>query len=185
MDKYNQLIEQGAEAYLNALDEAGWFKDTEAKDKIRKKLIKEKDPKYYALVLADVAVDAEGFEDEASYQGLLKEFIKVIGVTDWEHTVRYKNDNTIIHITIKTPKSTYTYDIDPEETFGWLDATFAEDFINDEVLEGEGIESRFFDIPAADQSALYVYVPEKVHNKALKKGIIPDEPEYFLDFGEE
>ncbi len=74
-----------------------------------------------------------------------------------------------------------TYECQLEELMGWLDGDFIEGFVNEEVLSGEGIEGRFFMLPATDQIAQYTFITEELYDEAIEAGILPDDPEYFME----
>lgn len=183
-DKYYLLTEQGKEAYLGALESIGWFDlQNNNKKEIEDRIEDFEDPITYAFVLYHLWFDAEGFDEDTSYASLLDELIEVSGLEVSEKNVRYNEENQSVEITLTTPKASYSYIVNLEEFGDWVDEDFIDSFMNEEVLEGEGIRSRFFPIPPSDQTMQFVFVPEELFVKAIEHGIIPGSMDYF--FGEE
>ena len=181
MDNYKNLTELGVEAYVKALEEIDWF-DLPQNDqkKIEQKLLKEKDPICYALVLDHLHLDTEGFEFVKDYEELFEKIVKLSGLKITSKNFKEDKKNGDLKITIKTKNRTYEYSIDMENFGDWIDGNFIEKFINEEIFKGEKIESRLMALPPLDQTLEFVFIPKEVHKSAVKKGIIPSDMEYFM-----
>lgn len=182
MDKYAALTSQGAAAYLNALEDIGWFSlPQNDKVKMENHLSGIKEGKHFFNILVHIDRDAEGFEDGDDYKKLFDEMAAISGLevvsSEFEYTMIGFGEDELTG-TVVTKNGTYECGL--EELMGWLDGDFAETFINEEVLPGEGVEGRFFMLPATDQIAQYTFIPREMYDKAIEAGILPDDPEYFM-----
>lgn len=183
-DKYYLLTEQGKEAYLNALESIGWFDlQNNNKKEIEERIADFEDPITYVFVLYHLWFDAEGFDEDTSYDSLLDELIEITGLEVKEKSVLYNEENDTVEITLTTLKATYSYTVNLEEFGDWIDEDFIDSFINEQVLEGEGSPNRFLPIPPSDQTMQFVFVPEALFVKAIEQGIVPESMDYF--FGDE
>jgi hypothetical protein len=180
MDKYKNLTSKGKNEYLKALENIGWFDFSNiSKDMINKRLKKIKENERFVFCLYDLSFDAEGFEDAESYKSLLKEIIKIIGLNDYKINVRKSNKNNI-NIKIETKNNTYDYFVRLDETEDWIDWTVIDYYINN-LLAGENIDKKFLPIPPEDQTVQFIFINEKVYEKAKKVGIIPESQGYFME----
>lgn len=182
MDKYKALTSQGATAYLNALEETGWFSlPQNDKAKISEHLSGISSNENFFFVLSHIVRDAEGFEDGNDYKELFEEMAALSGINvvsaEFEYEAIGFGEDELTG-TVVTDKGTYECAL--EELMGWLDGDFIEGFVNEEVLPGEGMAGRFFMLPATDQMAQYTYATQEMYDKALAAGILPDDPEYFM-----
>jgi hypothetical protein len=185
VDKYKELTAQGPEAYVSALGEIGWFEvsgksPTELRAQLTKAQLAGQESSFYMRNLSDLRFDTEGYSDPAEYEYVLKKIIKVIDLPDSALTVSYVVEWETVEVEIRGGSGTYRYAVDVSERSDWFDGKVIEDFVNDEVLAGEGIRSRFLILPPLDQYAAFVLVPPDVFYRAVDRGIIPDSPEYVL-----
>ena len=182
MDKYKALTSQGAAAYLHTLEEIGWFSfPHNNKAKISEHLFGISSSEYFFYVLSHIVRDAEGFEEGSDYKELFEEMAALSGVNvvsaEFEYEMIGFGEDELTG-TVVTENGNYNCELG--ELMGWLDADFIEGFVNEEVLPGEGIEGRFFMLPATDQMAQYTYATQEVYDKAIAVGLLPDDPEYFM-----
>lgn len=179
MTMYELLTAEGKDAYLQALDEVEWFSfDQNSREEISKRLEAKEDPKDYVTVLFNLWFDAEGFEDDLAYNNLLGEILKVSALEICEKKVAYHQNTNSVSITLTTRNNTYNYQI--AITRDWIDESFIDHFINERLLGGEQVESRFFALPFFDQTARFVFIPKYIYDNAVKEGIIPDRLNYFM-----
>ncbi|WP_294824611.1 hypothetical protein [uncultured Flavobacterium sp.] len=182
MDKYEAQTSQGKEAYLKALDGIGWFSlPQNDRAKTEKHLSGISNNKNFFFTLAHIVRDAEGFDDGREYKELFDEMAAMSGINVVSAEFEYKMigfGEDELTGTVVTEKGSYKCVL--EELMGWLDGDFVDWFINQEVLPKEGIESRFFMLPATDQMAQYAFMPQEMYDKAIETGILPDDPEYFM-----
>lgn len=179
MDKYAELVSQGADAYLAALTEIGWFKlpqNLRSETESRLKDIQEN--RFFLSALSHLYFDAEGFASGDAYESLLEEILELLELPEIEYDV--EDDEEIIGIHLKIGENEYEYQISVSEHEGWLDQNFIQDFING-VLAGEKVESRFFCLPPADQTIEFVFVPEKNYALGVARGVLPEDMEYFME----
>ena len=81
LDKYTSLTTQGVEAYLKALTKINWFDyKTNDKNEIIERLENQSNNKDFIFCIYNLWFDAEGFEDDESYDNLLDEILEVIGL---------------------------------------------------------------------------------------------------------
>jgi hypothetical protein len=179
MDKYKALTSQGKEAYMNALTAIGWFDFAKtSKEEIAKRLNEETNINELCCCLWELWFDAEGFEDDEPYNSLLSEILGIIGMKNIELNVVYEKSNNSVRIELKTQSNNYHYSIPMESD--WVDEELIDEWLNNEVLAGEKIESRFFALPPTDQTVQFIFVPPMIYDKAIKTGIIPDFEGYFI-----
>lgn len=181
MDKYISLTTQGIDAYLQALTDINWF-DFKQNDKqeIFERLTKQGDNKNFVFCLYKLWFDSEGFEDDEPYRSLLDEILEIIGLKTLSKNVNYDTDNNLVNISLTTEKSSYDYKINLDDFGDWIDENFINVFINEQVLDGENIDNRFLALPMSDQTVQFVFIPQSTYDKAVGKGIIPEELNYFM-----
>lgn len=181
MDNYKSLVAKGQEAYLDALSAIGWFDFPQNnKEEIAAYLSQlGDDSKYFVLGLSHLSFDAEGFESADEYKQVLYDMAKLAGLTlkSVELEYAFSEEGDRLNGKITTDRDSYW--IEFENLIGWFDPELV-DFINDDILEGEGIEGRIFDLPAIDQCAQFVFVPRELYDKAVENGIIPEGADYFI-----
>ena len=180
MGTYRELVSKGKDAYLDALEDTGWFRySLLTKDEIRERLFGVKDPEDYVFYLYNVWFDAEGFEDDDAYRSLLEQILGALGLEKSGLSVLYDKEQNYVTIEIKTKHHTYNYSIALDEHGDWVDGDLIDSFINNEVLPGELEERRLMVLPPSDQTVQFVFIPEGVFRKAREKGVIPGE-DYFM-----
>ena len=178
MDKYKELVLKGKEAYLDALNEIGWFKvSNNSKDEIEKRLNEENVPANYLFSLWDLWFDAEGFDSADGYEFLLNHILETVKIEIVKVSVSYVKETNSVEIEINTKSNNYHYSIELKSD--WIDDDFINEFINNLVLVKENIDRKFFEIPTDDQTAKYVFLPQSVYDKAIKLGVIPNDLGYF------
>jgi len=182
MDKYKALTSQGAAAYLDALEAIGWFSlPQNNRVKMEEHISGISDSNFFLYILAHLTRDAEGFDNGDEYKNLFSELAAISGINvvsaEFEYDVIGFGEDELTG-TVVTDRDTYKCVL--EELMGWLDGDFVDWFVNEEVLPKEGIESRFFMLPTADQMAQYTFVTQEMYDKAIEAGILPDDPEYFI-----
>ena len=174
MDKYKELTTAGREAYLNALDKIDWFKTSKSsREEVKQKIEEAHCLDWLLFSIEDVAFDAEGFEDYSSYESVIKDFLNVAGI-DAELTVEQIEEPYGAKIGIKTLSNTYSYSVNIEELGDWMDLEMIDTFINNQVLAGENIEARFWELPPIDQGYRCVFAPPSIYQTAIAKGVIPE-----------
>lgn len=181
MDDYQSLVAKGQGAYLDALSNIGWFDFPQNnKEEIEANLSRCENNEYFALSLSQLSFDAEGFESADEYKKVLYDMAKLAGIiiksVELEYSFSEEGDKMNGKIT--TAKDSYW--IEFENLIGWFDPELV-DFINEDILAGENIEGRIFDLPAIDQFAQFVFVPRRLYDKAIENGIIPEDAAYFTD----
>jgi len=178
MDKYNKLVSKGQEAYLNALNEIGWFEiSNNSKEEIEKRLSKTNKPTNYLFSLYDLGFDGEGFENPDVYEYLLNEIWGIVGLDIVKMSVFYARASNSIEIEVQTKLSSYTRSI--ELNSDWIEDNFIEEFVNNQILAGENINKKFFELPTDDQCSQYIFVTQSVYDKAIELGVIPDDLGFF------
>lgn len=174
MEWYTLLTEEGPQAYLKALADAGWFNwPLNDRDALAQRFQAQARSEEYVCDLYHLAFDAEGFADEQGYVQLLDEIIRISGLQVLERAVRLDDQVRRITITLTTARGTYTYTVDLNEARDRLDEDFLVRFINGEVLEAEQLEGRSFSLPIVDQIARFVFVPPALHQRAIAAEVIP------------
>jgi hypothetical protein len=181
MDKYKDLTSKGKNEYLKALGNIGWFDLSNVSKKIiNKRLEKIKENERFVFCLYDLIFDAEGFEDTGSYKSLLEEIIKITGLEDYKINVEKNDKENNINIKIETRNNVYDYFVNLDETEDWIDWTVIDYYINN-LLARENIDKKFLPIPPEDQTVQFIFIDEKIYQKAKKFGIIPENQGYFIE----
>ena len=181
LDKYTSLTTQGVEAYLKALTNINWFDyKTNDKNEIIERLKNQSNNNNLVFCIYNLWFDAEGFEDDESYDNLLDEILEIIGLENSSKKVNYNENDNSVSISITIEKRTYNYKIDLDEFGEWIDEDFINIFINEQLLKGENIINRFLPLPSSDQTVQFVFVPESMYNDAVDKGVIPEDLNYFM-----
>ncbi len=181
LDKYTSLTTQGVEAYLKALTNINWFDyKTNDKNEIIERLKNQSNNNNLVFCIYNLWFDAEGFEDDESYDNLLDEILEIIGLENSSKKVNYNENDNSVSISITIEKRTYNYKIDLDEFGDWIDEDFINIFINEQLLKGENIINRFLPLPSSDQTVQFVFVPESMYNDAVDKGVIPEDLNYFM-----
>ncbi|QQO07630.1 hypothetical protein [Breznakiella homolactica] len=181
MDKYNDLIVKGRKAYLEAMETIGWLKYSgPSKTETEKRLSEITEPEYFVYALCDLSFDPEGFEDKEAYESLLNEILYIVQLRDTSLSVSQNDTDGIISIEIKTGKNTYPYSVLLEDFDDWVDGDIIDKYFNEEILPGEDEERRLLPLSPSDQKACFVFMPEKLYEKAIEMGIIPGEGDYFM-----
>jgi hypothetical protein len=185
MQDYLSLTAKGQEAYLEALASIGWFDFPQNnKEKIAAHLSHLGDgSKDFVLSLSHLSFDAEGFDSAEEYKDVLSQIAKLAGVTlisvEMEYASSEEFEGTI---SVKITTANNSYELELEGLIGWFDPDFAE-FINNDILAGENIEERIFDLPTMDQCHQFVFISPDLYDKAIESCIIPDEEDedYFME----
>lgn len=181
MDKYKNLTSKGKDEYLKVLENIGWFNfSSVSKDIINERIKKIEENERFVYCLYDLSFDAEGFEDADSYKSLLEEMIKIIGLKDYKINVKKNSKKNAINIEIETKNNLYVHFVDLDETGDWIDWAVIDYYINS-LLVGENIDKQFLPIPPEDQTVQFVFIDEKIYERAKKIGIIPENQGYFLE----
>jgi hypothetical protein len=181
MNKYKDLTSKGRNEYLKALENIGWFNFSNlSKDIINKRLKEIEENDKFVFCLYDLSFDAEGFEDVGSYKSLLEEIMKIIQMKDYKINVGKSKKGNNINIKIETKNNVYDYFVDLDETDDWVDWTVIDYYINN-LVAGENIYKKFLPIPPEDQTMQFIFIDEKIYEKAKKVGIIPDNQGYFIE----
>ncbi|WP_116789140.1 hypothetical protein [Flavobacterium psychrotrophum] len=186
MTDYKSLVAKGPEAYIKTLMDIGWFEQPQNKiDEIAAQLLRFEDNNHFVLALSHLSFDAEGFESADEYKKVLHDMAKLAGIkfTSIELDFSFSEEADTLNGDVITANDSYWLEL--ENLIGWFDPEVV-DFMNDDVLEGEGVEGRIFDLPAVDQFAQFVFVPRELYDKAVEHGLIPEDADYFInDFDEE
>jgi hypothetical protein len=90
----------------------------------------------------------------------------------------YRKNN--LNIEIKTKNNVYDYCVDLDETEDWIDLTLIDYCINN-LLTEENIDNKFLPIPPEDQTVQFIFIDEKIYEKAKKVGILPEKQGYFIE----
>jgi hypothetical protein len=181
MEDYQSLVAKGPEAYIKALMDIGWFEQPQNKiEEIAAQLLRFEDNNHFVLALSQLSFDAEGFESAAEYTKVMHDLANLAGVklTSVELEYNFTDESDTMNGKITTANDIYYLEF--ENLIGWFDPEVV-DFFNEDVLEGEGVEGRIFDLPAVDQFAQFVFVPRDLYDKAIENGLIPEDADYFIN----
>lgn len=177
---YQELVAQGPAAYIKALSDIGWFEQPQNKiEEIAAQLLRYEDNNHFVLALSHLSFDAEGFESGAEYAKVLHDMAGLAGVTLTEVSLEYNFSDEGDAMNGKVTTANDIYYLELEDLIGWFDPEVV-DFVNDDILEGEEVEGRIFDLPAIDQCAQFVFVPRELYDKAIENGLIPEDADYFI-----
>jgi|GEM_PF-2253536 len=180
MEDYTALVAKGPAAYIKALSDIGWFDQPQHTiEEVAAQVLRYEDNNHFVLALSQLSFDAEGFESGAEYAKVLYDMAALAGVklTSVELDFNFSEEADTLTGTVTTENDSYWLEF--ENLVGWFDPEVV-DFMNDEVLEGEGVEGRIFDLPAIDQFTQYVFVPRELYDKAIENGLIPEDADYFI-----
>ncbi|WP_131368676.1 hypothetical protein [Chryseobacterium luteum] len=180
LGKYDLLIRQGADKYLAELDKLHWFEQTNLKrEEVVEYLNEHK--KLPILCIYSIAEnlwhDSEGYDDMERYLELTKDYLKLANI---QIKTIHGFDNG--EIDLATSSNSYHYTIkDFEPSNDWIEDGFIDNFINQQILTKENCNKRFYIIPPMDQSIFVLFLTPELHQQAIDKGIIPDNPNYYDD----
>lgn len=185
MQDYISLTAKGREAYLEALAGIGWFDFPQNnKEEIAAHLSRlGDDSKDFVLSLSHLSFDAEGFDSADEYRDVLYKMVKLAGITltsvEMEYVSSEESEDTL---SVKITTANNSYELELEGLVGWFDPDFTE-FINNDILSGENIEGRIFDLPTMDQCHQFIFVSPELYDKAIEGFVIPDEEDedFFME----
>lgn len=176
IDKYNKLVSEGYSLYLEQLKELNWFDNSSITEDEMIKRLKIIPYEYMVFALTEVEFDTESFGDCNAYPAIIDQLLKLVDSTfTWD--VACNEQLNSVYITIKGDKSKYVYAIEVRDK--WFDNNFIEKFLNNTVLPKEQITKRFYALPPCDGSLCFLSITDKLYQKAIDRGIIPNNMSYF------
>ena len=171
MDKYKENFEKGTEHYIKLLEEIKWFDNPYVeKDKVIENITKCTFPPNYSTYLRQIGYLTD-YAGIFQLTGVLDETLKFIPDSRYEIT-----DNTLT-VFVKDEDYIFDFDVNEFEAGEGIEG-FAEAYLN-QILEKEGIEYRFYELPPDDETVSLIFVKPEVYKQAIKYGIIPDFLGYF------
>jgi hypothetical protein len=177
MDKYQELTKLGKDKYLQKVKSINWHDSDETiLQAIIESINETSDDSYLVYALGVLGFDGEGFESASDYENILNEINELL--KDQKLNVNVENQSGLLKIELKKNK-TNVYEIDIEETGGWISEGFME-FIN-RTLKDEGFEEQFYALPPSDQTVDFIFSTEEKYKKAIDEGFIPEEMGYFFE----
>ncbi len=176
MDKYKELYKKGSHAFIETLENIGWFENPYIdKNAIIKDIESCSYPPCFVTCLSQIMLYPE-WVDKSLFEDFMKSIRKFI--PDFEYEVNTDDVYYHISIQIRSEKYSTSYNIENFDISDF-DSIFLNDFINSS-LGKSSINYRIYELPPADESTSYIYVTPEIYQKALEIGIIPDEAGYFI-----
>jgi len=173
MDKYKELFDKGANAYIEVLISIEWFDNLYVdKDKIISDIKSCKYPPYFATYLEQWGLMVDVGYDEDYFTDLMNGICQFIPNSSYY----FMKDEEEFYIVFTIGENVYDIKIDFNEfVFGKGDDgdCFLNYFINT-ILEKEQSEYRFYEMPPDDETGSYIFVKPETYQKALDLGVIPD-----------
>jgi hypothetical protein len=186
---YKELTLERRDNYINELENMGWFDFSDnTKEEIYKRLEKINNTINFSSCLYDICFDGMrmGYEDDSiykinSYKMLLKKLLDFLKLKKYELNVEsfVINGWNKLKIEIKTQQNEYEYNMDMDVRGNWFDSEFIIKYINDEIIEGEGLNKKYFVLPSCEGTIKKLaYIPTSIYEKAKENGIIPTDEDY-------
>jgi hypothetical protein len=173
------LTARGKEAYLDAMEAVSWFQYARTPRAEIEERLSAAAPEDFLFALYELWFDPEGIEETEDYTDLLRRIAAIAGFEEAGIAVAYESATRTFDIGLTIGGNAYRHAIPLEESGGWIEEKLIGEFINEQVLPGEGLASRFFALPPCDQTAQFVFLPPSVHDRAVEKSIIPGDACHF------
>lgn len=172
MDKYKANFEQGAEHYINLLEEINWFDNPYVnKEELIEQINESTYPPYFGTFLSQLGYLSEyGGEDQLN--DVLNAVVQFIPNSDFAI-----EENGVL---FRVNGNEYPIELNVEDfEVGEGQESFVETVIN-EILRRENSEYQFYELPHSDEASSLIFVKPEVYKKAVETGVIPDEMGYYL-----
>ncbi|RZJ70744.1 hypothetical protein [Flavobacterium sp.] len=170
--KYDRLQALGKQAYLDALDEIGWFDFPQNNRAQIEAKINESDSDLY-LSLHHLHLFAEDFESDEGFVDVIEKFQAIAGINFQSVDFDFDEAEMEFKITAAVDGKTITTWIDRSE----YPVSEIEQTLN-HLLDNSGSETHFVWLPLESELLFYVFVPHELYMKAVKKGVIPQDDQY-------